>query len=141
MNHVTIGHFVCDENGHSKGGKPGDQTGREFLIRSYRNYPWDCVLRYTEETSSESETKSETSKSGGLNVDPKWVGRVTASLLNVRSWAGTEYPNIKSYPFLAANNLVDVCDVVKDVRGADWYYVRIRGVYYGFVSSSYIVRN
>ena len=130
-----------NEKGTATGGQPGDQTGREFLIRSYRNYPWDCVLRYTEETSSESETKSGTSKSGGLNVDPKWVGRVTASLLNVRSWAGTEYPNIKSYPFLAANNLVDVCDVVKDVRGADWYYVRIRGVYYGFVSSSYIVRN
>lgn len=27
-------------------GKPGDQTGREILIRPYRNYPWDCVLRY-----------------------------------------------------------------------------------------------
>ena len=25
----------------------GDQTGREFLVRPYRNYPWDCVLRYT----------------------------------------------------------------------------------------------
>jgi len=27
-------------------GKAGDQTGREILIRSYRDYPWDCVLRY-----------------------------------------------------------------------------------------------
>lgn len=27
---------------------PGDQTGREFLIRPYRNYPWDVVLRYVE---------------------------------------------------------------------------------------------
>lgn len=37
-----------NEKGTAKGGKPGDQTGREFLIRSYRNYPWNVVLRYTE---------------------------------------------------------------------------------------------
>lgn len=35
-----------NEMGTATGGAPGDQTGREFLIRSYRNYPWDCVLRY-----------------------------------------------------------------------------------------------
>lgn len=37
-----------NEKGTTTGGKPGDQTGKEFLIRSYRNYPWDTVLRYTE---------------------------------------------------------------------------------------------
>lgn len=36
-----------NEFGKATGGQPGDQTGREILIRSYRNYPWDCVLRYT----------------------------------------------------------------------------------------------
>lgn len=36
-----------NENGTATGGKPGDQTGKEFLIRSYRNYPWNHVLRYT----------------------------------------------------------------------------------------------
>ena len=35
-----------NENGTVTGGQPGDQTGREFLMRPYRNYPWDCVLRY-----------------------------------------------------------------------------------------------
>lgn len=35
-----------NENGGATGGQPGDQTGREFLIRAYRNYPWDMVLRY-----------------------------------------------------------------------------------------------
>lgn len=35
-----------NERGETTGGRPGDQTGREFLIRPYRNYPWDCVLRY-----------------------------------------------------------------------------------------------
>ena len=36
-----------NEKGGVTGGQPGDQTGREFLVRPYRNYPWDCVLRYT----------------------------------------------------------------------------------------------
>lgn len=35
-----------NEKGGVTGGQPGDQTGKEFLIRSYRNYPWDYVLRY-----------------------------------------------------------------------------------------------
>ena len=37
-----------NEKGSATGGNPGDQTGREFLIRSYYNYPWDYVLRYPE---------------------------------------------------------------------------------------------
>ena len=36
-----------NELGTATGGQPGDQTGREFLVRPYRNYPWDCVLRYS----------------------------------------------------------------------------------------------
>lgn len=38
-----------NEFGGITGGQPGDQTGWEFLIRSYRNYPWDHVLRYTKD--------------------------------------------------------------------------------------------
>jgi hypothetical protein len=35
-----------NEKGTAKYGTPGDQTGREILKRAYRNYPWNCVLRY-----------------------------------------------------------------------------------------------
>lgn len=38
-----------DEKGGISGGKVGDQTGYEINIRSYYNYPWNCVLRYPEE--------------------------------------------------------------------------------------------
>lgn len=41
-----------NEFGGATGGRPGDQTGREILIRPYRNYPWDCVLRYMGDTSA-----------------------------------------------------------------------------------------
>ena len=37
-----------NEKGGVTGGQPGDQTGKEFLIRSYRNYPWNYVLRYAD---------------------------------------------------------------------------------------------
>lgn len=36
----------CNEFGGAYGGKPGDQTGKEFAIGPYYNYPWNCVLRY-----------------------------------------------------------------------------------------------
>ena len=45
-----------NEKGKATGGKPGDQTGREILIRSYRNYPWNHVLRYTETASVNNNT-------------------------------------------------------------------------------------
>lgn len=38
-----------NEYGTTTGGQTGDQTGREIYTRGYYNYPWDCVLRYTEE--------------------------------------------------------------------------------------------
>lgn len=46
-----------NENGGVTGGLSGDQTGREFLVRTYRNYPWDCVLRYTGETAQDKPAK------------------------------------------------------------------------------------
>lgn len=36
-----------NEKGTVTGGQNGDQTGREIQIRSYYNYPWNAVLRYT----------------------------------------------------------------------------------------------
>lgn len=80
---------------------------------------------------------------GGLSKEPKWVGVVTAGLLNVRSNAGIEYPNIKSYPMLARGNKVDVCDTVKAKDGGTWYYVRIKSgskYVFGFVSANYITK-
>ena len=47
-----------NEKGKATGGAPGDQTGKEFLIRSYRNYPWDCVLRYAEDKAIDAPDKT-----------------------------------------------------------------------------------
>lgn len=47
-----------NEKGTAYGGKPGDQTGKEFLIRTYRNYPWTNVLRYTGGNSTSATAKN-----------------------------------------------------------------------------------
>lgn len=85
------------------------------------------------------ETAANTAASSGApSKTPQWVGVVTADTLNVRTWAGMENPNLKSYPHLAKGNKVDVCDTVKAKDGSSWYYVRIGGKVFGFVSANYI---
>lgn len=55
-----------NEKGTATGGTPGDQTGKEFLIRSYRNYPWTHILRYEETGTDVSGTGTE-NVTGGSN--------------------------------------------------------------------------
>ena len=85
---------------------------------------------------AEEQTSTETAVK--LNKTPKYVGKVTATELNVRSWAGKENPTIKKWPLLKKDNLVDVCDTIKAADGSNWHYIRIAGKYYGFVSATHI---
>ena len=73
-----------------------------------------------------------------LNKTPKYVAKVTATELNVRSWAGAENPKIKKWPLLKKGNLVDVCDAIKAADKSEWNYIRIDGEYYGFVAKRYL---
>lgn len=92
----------------------------------------------TEKPAEKPQTAAQTTPKA-LNKTEKWVGEVTADWLNVRSWAGTEYPNIKTWPVLAEGNYVSVCDTVKASDDTDWYYVYIAaGDCYGFVSGQYV---
>lgn len=67
-----------NEKGTATGGKPGDQTGREFLIRSYRNYPWTHVLRYTKDdttntTTGNTDTTTNITTGGHYMFEPKTI--------------------------------------------------------------------
>lgn len=46
----TGGHVISnsgsDERGQYSGGKAGDQTGNEWVLKYWYNRPWNCVLRY-----------------------------------------------------------------------------------------------
>lgn len=57
-----------NERGAATGGTPGDQTGREIYERTYYNYPWDCVLRYTAEGTANEEASGEYVPSYWYNV-------------------------------------------------------------------------
>lgn len=67
-----------------------------------------------------------------------FVGEVTASELNVRTGAGTNYNKLPSYPILKKGNLVDVLKAKKDTSGNKWYQIRIADKYTGYVSAKYI---
>ena len=72
LNHVHHTAMYCgngqivqasiNEYGTTTGGQTGDQTGREFYIRSYYNYPWDVVLRYNGNAENIAPSSPETSK-------------------------------------------------------------------------------
>ena len=70
-----------------------------------------------------------------------FVGKVTASKLNVRKKPGTEHPLLPEYPMLNKDNLVNVLGVTKDTKGDRWYKVSItKNEYVGYVSAKYITK-
>ena len=69
-----------------------------------------------------------------------FVGKVTASKLNVRKKAGTGQPLLPTYPQLNKDDLVDVLGAAKDAAGTKWYKVRIAAKYTGYVSAKYITK-
>lgn len=79
-----------NEKGSITGGKPGDQTGREFLIRDYRSsYGWTHVLRYTgDNTVTEKSSDRDSDKLDYFDESKAGKYKVTAYWLNVRKIPG-----------------------------------------------------
>ena len=73
-----------------------------------------------------------------LNEDVVWTGRVTASSLNVRVWAGTENPVVSFSP-LKKGTEIGVCDEMTDLDYEKWYYIEFEGRH-GFVCGKYVKR-
>ena len=116
-------------------------TDSKYLTSDKYLLPGDILLNDNAHTAMNLDKGSavtEAEKKKIFNSIPRWVGEVTASTLNVRSWAGTRYANIKTWPFLSKGNWIDVCDQIHGEDGSIWYYIRIYGQYYGFVRSDYI---
>lgn len=44
-----ISNSGSDENGGTKGGKAGDQTGKEWCLKAWYNRPWSVILRYPDQ--------------------------------------------------------------------------------------------
>ena len=104
-----------NEKGTAHGGQPGDQTGKEFLIRSYRNYPWDCILRYAgdQTVTSDAEKKQNT---------VAYVARFTK---DCKCYSVAGKTPAKMFPVIKKNAVVDVMKYTETVNGKKWYFIRI----------------
>lgn len=123
-----------NEKGTATGGTPGDQTGKEFLIRSYRNYPWDCVLRYTKDTSSGSSGNGTTQASGDIDSNTVFCAARITKDTKCYLGAGEGYGQAKLFPALKQGALVDIFKgSAKDNSGNTWYLVKAAHPTEGFV--------
>lgn len=112
-----------NEKGTAHGGKPGDQTGKEFLIRSYRNYPWNCVLRYKESTSGSATVKKKQNT----------VAYVARIIKDCKCYSAAGKTQAKMFPVIKKNAVVDVMKYTETVKGKKWYFIRIPHPTEGFV--------
>ena len=112
-----------NEKGTAHGGQPGDQTGKEFLIRSYRNYPWHCILRYAgdQTVTSDVEKKQNT---------VAYVARFTK---DCKCYSAAGKTQAKMFPVIKKNAIVDVMKYTETVNGKKWYFIRIPHPTEGFV--------
>ena len=87
-------------------------------------------------TSSTEVPKTPAPAAGAPKTTVLKEGVVTAHLLNVRTWAGTENKTCSFSP-LRQGQKVGICDTVGAKDGTPWYYIKV-GDKYGFVSSRYV---
>lgn len=107
-----------NEKGTATGGRPGDQTGQEFLIRSYRNYPWTHVLRYaeTEKNNTGKKTVAEVAKEV---LDGKWGNGNDRK--NRLIAAGYNYDTVqKKVNKLVKKLKANVTKIAKEVIAGKW---------------------
>lgn len=130
-----------NEKGTATGGSPGDQTGKEFLIRTYRNYPWDCVLRYTKDGTGSGSSGTTQANPGTTqaesSIDPDTpvcavrINKTTKCYLG----AGTSYGQASLFPQIKKGSLADLMKgSAKDSAGKTWYLVKLAHPTEGFVT-------
>ena len=112
-----------NEKGTATGGKPGDQTGKEFLIRSYRNYPWTHVLRYAESDSNDQGAKKSVAEVAKEVINGVW-GNGNARKTALTN-AGYDYSEVQA----AVNKLLkgetvipskSVAEIAQEVIDGKW---------------------
>jgi len=133
--HKDQGYFLVVEGNYSNSVKQRKVAINGRYIRGFITPKYDTTGTITSTTTKKATT---TTTSGKLNTTAKWTGKVTADVLNVRMWAGTENKTCSFSP-LKYGAKVEVCDSVKANNGDTWYYIKYNGKY-GFVHSAYIAK-
>lgn len=137
---VSNGQITCIE------GNKGETVARRVLSvgNGYiRGYASPKFARSSSSGSTGTTPAPAPSTGDDVSRTVAWYGVVNTGCLNVRTWAGTENAQLKSYPTISQGTKVGVCDTVKDKDGDPWYFVKIsgnQGDKYGFVSAAYITK-
>lgn len=101
---------ICEatgnENGGITGGQTGDQTGREICINSYRNYPWNYVLRYVAEDGGSRETQSGNAISTNEDTYTVQAGDSLWSIAEKVYGSGTYYTKLMTLNGLTNSNIM-----------------------------------
>ena len=83
-----IANCGSDENGRCSGGTAGDQTGKEYCVRSWYNRPWMCVLRYPDSTVGEKIAKIAKNAANNDNIGYDQSQRLTFyNALKANGWS------------------------------------------------------
>ena len=112
-----------NEKGTATGGKHGDQTGKEFLIRSYRNYPWTNVLRYAAESQASGSGKKAVTTVAKEVLAGKW-GNGDDRKKKLQA-AGYDYSAVQAEVNRlskggSSSNKKSVTEVAKEVLNGKW---------------------
>lgn len=85
-----------NELGGVTGGQPGDQTGWEINIRTYYDFPWDCVLRYSPaaDCSSAADETPDTYKVAGGDTLYGIASRFGMSVNDLARWNAIPDPSL-----------------------------------------------
>lgn len=141
----TIVHASINEKGTTKGGKSGDQTGKEICTRSFYtpSYGWEYhfTLDDTSEPPKKEAYNKEVKATKSASKYDRYVAdtyKVTASALNVRDGAGTKYKTLVTIP---KGTVVTCYGYYTTVSTVKWLYVQFvyNGIKYtGFCSNRYL---
>ena len=114
----------------------GNQVGayreRQTTVYNYlkNNFP-NSTIEEIKPVKKEEEKKNTGTT---LNTSIKWTGTVSKDVIP-RVYAGLEYNRLKSIDTLVKGSKIGICDTVKAVNNADWYYFKYNSIY-GFVPAS-----
>lgn len=121
-------------------GNKSDSVSYRTVVVNGRYIRGYCLPDYASKATAASSATNASTAAASTKVTVsktvQWNGYVTASELNVRTWAGVENATCSFSP-LQKNTVVGVCDSVKASDGTLWYYIVYNGKY-GFASSKYI---
>ena len=126
--------FVVMEGNYSNAVKRRTMNINGKYIRGFISPKYDDIT--SEGNKQATTTNTETNKTTKIKEKPLYTMVCKYDSVAVRTYAGTEYSQLKSVPWLGVGNQVDYCDTVNARNGEKWYFVRIAyagGHVFGFV--------